>query len=281
MCRERFLTLTCGECGREFQRNPGPGRPPSRCPECRARPRSPRPAPDRSHWVDAAARWSAGETYEQVGADYGVQRERVRQWVTGVLGKEGVARIKAEHHAAVVSRNVEQRAARLATKPVMACVVCGVEYRALRESQDVESWYRFCPEHRGRNIVSNVGRLISPVRYEGHRRAVRRLGGYNSPAKYEGRWAVRVARGTNRHLVQGSAIYNLVLEARRKDWPLWDAIPPEVRGWVERHLRGELAPSRTSPERTCKGCGCRYRGTGQWFCTRSCYLAHQRERARG
>lgn len=267
--------LVCDDCGVGYSH---PGKASRYCRDCRpnhsrlTRGAAPKVIPD--GWYDQAARWVAGESLEAIAAGEGVTREAVRLRITHLLPRRTIQALRQARKAEMAvrsGRTLVDGHLRVAVARFKICSVCGVEYRTQSGWKDAR--WSFCPDHK--RYRSQLMLTCEDGRHENHKMLIHRAkyGDVNGPQYDNAVWRTRQANGTDRHLVAGSAMHGLILEAQANGWPLWDRLPVKIREWVER------GGASTRQERTCIGCGIVHRGKGKSFCSHACYLANQRKRA--
>jgi hypothetical protein len=157
-------------------------------------------------------RWRDGETLEEISHDYGVTRERVRQWIARDNPKWLISLTRQLHAARTRTRNAVEKDA-LIRSQTHECRVCGAAFR-----RAVGITYPLCDEHLP---VSGALRLALNIggRYDAWRLC---------PSVRGGR-ADAEAPPNRRFVWDSSRLGRLYREAIEKDWPLVADIPAPIR----------------------------------------------------
>lgn len=214
----RLQTLTCRE-GHQWKRPTKRGRPPTTCPQHRIKRDSikvGRRAQGRYPIEEWVRRMNESDslTYEQIGEEVGISRERVRQLLNSV----------APWHPWEALRN-ERRALRKEVDQFRGpCKVCGELITARGRTSYC------CEEHYE---ISNALRFVtSDETYATHRRAVARWHAEHDDDPVTKRYAERVLAGeyeaTQRYTFGRGATFEAVCEAIDNDWPILSEIDPRI-----------------------------------------------------
>ena len=207
----RTVTLTCRECGVEWERPRQRGRRPVRCPDCRSTPRPVKPARDEAAATARAERWvearNRGEPLSAIGKADGVTGERVRQVTQAYAPHRPWEALARERKA--IAAEVE------AVRPPKPCRVCGAGCEGSRAV--------FCSEEHWKWWTDGLRYFVDDDLREHHRRyALQYAPGEPLPPP-DRRW-----------LVSGSIAHRALVAARENGWLLWRRLSAEDRALVER-----------------------------------------------